>query len=134
MNAVVDTNIFLDYAYNRRNGKFAFRFFKDTISCKHSIIMPKIIMTELKRQIPIEELEKIILLKLRKKNKIVILEETIEQTKRAQIICQEKQIPFPDALIALQAQEAGAIIVTRDKHFFFDLSPLVDCFKPEELL
>ena len=134
MNAVVDTNIFMDLAFER--GEFndsAFRFFNDTLSCKHKIFLTEAVIYELNKKNLIEKLDELILNKLRKKDKLTIVDASIEQISNANKISTQQNLPFADALIALLAKENNCVVVTRDKHFSQNLSSIIDCFKPEDL-
>jgi predicted nucleic acid-binding protein len=134
MNLIIDTNIFLDYAFERKNYKFAQKLFIDTISCKHKIFLPNIIIEELKIKKSYFKFEKGFFNDLTKKNKLIIIKDTYEIVKESKEIALTRNLPFADVLIAKIAKQNNCIIVTRDKHLFLDLFDLVDSFKPEELI
>ncbi|MDD3160119.1 MAG: PIN domain-containing protein [Candidatus ainarchaeum sp.] len=134
MNVIVDTNIFLDYAFERKNNKYAKKFFIDTLSCKHIIFLPEIILEELSSKNILAEFEKGLFKDLKNKNKLVLIDSNYDLIKESKIISTNRKIPFADVLIAISAKQNDCVIITRDKHLFLDLYDLVDSFKPEELV
>jgi predicted nucleic acid-binding protein len=134
MDVIVDTNIYLDYLFKRRNWKFAKKFFIDTISCKHKILLPKTIVDELDSQNATNDIELQILLNLRKKKKVFFIANEKTIVSNAKKLSIQRQLPFVDCLIALIAKEKQCIILSRDKHIYLNLADLADCFKPEDLV
>ncbi len=134
MNAVVDTNIFMDYAWERGKLKdFASKFFKESMQCKHYVYLVRAVQNELKEHGVFDKIDLLVLNKLRVKRKLIIIDPTKEQLELAKKVSAELNIPFADASIAILAKETNCVIVTRDKHFFQNLTQIVDCFKPEDL-
>ncbi len=132
MDVLVDTNIYIDYLEKRKYYKYAEKFFKDTVSCKHKIFIIEEILFELKNNTDYIDFD-IISSELKRKNKLVMLNSE-EFSNEAYHISKELNVPFTDAIIAIVAKNKGLVILTRDKHFSQNLSFCVDCFKPEDLL
>lgn len=129
----VDTNIFLDYLFDRMvglipGGYFAERLFEAIVDCRYSLVIS---------ELTIKELE--VHSKLAKASIEELLErfKTIEKLDvvgiDAKIISEAKNIrmPLPDAIHAVAARRQKAILVTRDKHFAGTCS--VKVAKPEDL-
>jgi len=135
MNAVVDTNIFIDFVSGKKPfADNALRFFKESMQCKHFVYLTDAVIYELEGKKVLEEVSKIILTGLKNKGKLVFLEATPQQKENAKKISTEQGISYADALIALLAKENTCIVLTRDKHFKQNLSFLIDSFKPEDLV
>ena len=133
MNALVDTNIFLDYLFDQANADQAENFFSDAISCRHTIYLCEPVLFELKIKGLSKEAESDIFGILKNKNKIRFIEESIEDSKKAEELAKQLNIPMNDALIALLAKRNGLIVITRDKHFLENLNTITDAFRPEEI-
>lgn len=55
------------------------------------------------------------------------------QAKEAAKLCKERKVAFGDALHTILARDNGAIMVTRDEHFF-ELIDIAEIKKPEDLI
>jgi len=137
---LVDSNIFLDYYLDRRDnllplGEFAFQFVEKALKCKYLLVICNSTLREISSNLGISEdtvWEKV-LSGLKKKNKIELVQYSHEQVMEARIISKEKNVAFNDALFAIMARDKGILVVTRDWHFFEELSEIVGAVKPEEL-
>jgi predicted nucleic acid-binding protein len=137
---LVDSNIFLDYYLDRRDnllplGEFASKFFSATMKCNYFIFLSKAVLWEICSVLSISEKaawEKVFL-PLEQKGKISLIGYSHEQVVLARAVSSEQKVPFNDALLAITAKEKGVLIVTRDNHFFEELSCLAKAVKPEEL-
>lgn len=135
----VDTNIFLDYYFDRRDsikplGEFAFQFFRKAISCEYFIIIPKDVVFEIKEIINCNEsyLNNIVFKELLNAKKIEFIDSSAVQVEEARKISKEFHIPKTDSLCAVLARDYGAIVVSRDKHFE-KLNHIAKHSLPEEL-
>ena len=133
----VDTNIFLDYLFDRMVGLvpasyFAERLFDAIFDCKYFLIISELTIKELETH---SKMTKDMLLEMFREyedvGKLEILSIDQKTIDRAKGIAKEKKVPVPDAIHAILAQTAGTIVVTRDKHFA-NLD-FIKAWKPEEL-
>jgi predicted nucleic acid-binding protein len=137
MKVLVDSNIFLDLYFNRNDGikplgEFAFNFFKETISCKYSIILINAVLHELKEKLEIDEekLFETILKELKNANKIEVIVPEKNELNEARKISKEENVPKTDCLLAVMSKKLNAPIISRDFH----LRELeTETFLPEEL-
>jgi len=110
-----DTNILLDYFGSRKDrfrdlGEFAFQIFRRTLDCEFELIISDWLLYELKNYVPPEKL-KDFLEEFKKKNKIIKINKTDEDIKKAKEISSH----FQDILHQLLAKKAGAkYLLTRD--------------------
>lgn len=110
-----DTNIFLDYFGSRKDrfrdlGEFAFQIFRRTLDCEFELIISDWLLYELKNYVPPEKLKEF-LEEFKKKNKIIKINKTDEDIKKAKEISSH----FQDILHQLLAKKAGAkYLLTRD--------------------
>ncbi len=135
----LNTNIYLDYWYNRKDrlrplGEFAFSILRRTIDCEFIILVSDLVFKELGTQIN-EEAIKELFSDLKKRNKLItsrIEEKDIEDANNLKK--RHPMIPFPDLLHYAKAINTKAkYLVTRDEHY--DLLPPEKILirKPEEL-
>ena len=129
----VDTNIFLDYLFDRMvglvpGGYFAERLFEVVVDCRYSLVISELTIKELEvhskpAKVTVEELFE----RFRAIGKLDVVD--ID----AKIISEARNIkmPLPDALHAAAARRKKAILVTRDRHFAEIRS--VKVAKPEDL-
>ncbi len=135
----VDTHIFADYWGDRSDnklplGEFAFRLFKETMSCKFLILFSKQNSIELKSGCKIYDLFEIDLMSdLLSADKLLRIPISEQQKQEAKKISLESQVPKGDALHAILARDNDAILVSRDKHHYL-VDDLVTVRKPEDLI
>ena len=137
---LVDSNIFLDYYLDRRDnllplGEFASQFITRSIKCEYFILVCNAAIWEISNNLNISEKDVWgnVLEELKRKNKVEIAAYSHEQVKEARKISKDKNVAFNDALFAVMARDAGIALVTRNNHFFAELSGIVDAVKPEDL-
>ena len=139
MKVFVDTNIFLDFYFDRKDlilplGEFAFQFFKRAIECKFFIIICDSVIEELCRVLNLKEkeLNETLFFDLIKENKIRKINFSEMQVKEASDLSKDNLIPFTNALFAVLARDNNAILISRDKHYY-KIENIVEVRKPEEL-
>jgi len=137
---LVDSNIFLDYYLDRRDnflplGEFAAQFINRAVKCEYFILVCNATIWEVSSNLKISEKDVWgnILGELKKKNKVEIASYSHEQVKEARKISKDKHVAFNDALFAVIARDSSIVLVTRDNHFFVELSGIADAVKPEDL-
>ncbi|MFH1239628.1 MAG: PIN domain-containing protein [Candidatus Diapherotrites archaeon] len=135
----VDSNIFLDYYFDRKDsikplGEFAFQFFNNAVSCKYFLIIPKDVVFEIKNILNCNEshLQNTVFKELLNAKKIEFIDSSDTQVEEARKISKKFNIPKTDSLCAVLARDYGAIVVSRDKHFE-KLNHITKSFLPEEL-
>ncbi len=140
MKAFVDTNIFIDYYFNRGNsiipfGEFTFQFFKNAVECKHFILICPQIIKELCKVLKFseEDVWSNILQNLKNSNKIELIMPSEEQSKEALRLKDAKRVSLNDALFAILARDNNAVLVSRDWHHHENLGEIVKVSKPEDL-
>ena len=132
----VDTNIWLDFALDRKDnirplGEFAFQFFKKCMRNNWLILYSEVTIVELGKNIkPAEIYEKCFRMVAEEK---LLLKVSLSkmQSAEAEEISKKHNVPFADALHAIIARDNEAVIVSRDLHFE-KLSNIVKSFLPEE--
>ncbi|MFH1234549.1 MAG: PIN domain-containing protein [Candidatus Diapherotrites archaeon] len=139
MRVFVDTNIFLDYYFDRKDsikplGEFAFNFFRDALKCKFSILLCNPVIRELEKTVGLEKIGvfKSHMSALKLAGKLEIIEETTWQVSEAQNLNRRRGLPLNDCIIAVMARDQGVSIVTRDMHFWE--FGFITALTPEELL
>lgn len=140
MKAFVDTNIFIDYYFDRGNGivpfgEFTFQFFKNTVECKYFVLVCPQTIKELCKVLKFseEEVWSNILQNLKTSNKIELIMPSEEQLKEALRLKDAKHVSLNDALFAILARDNNAILVSRDRHHHETLGELVEVVRPEDL-
>ncbi len=129
----VDTNIFLDYLFDRMvglipAGYFAERLFEAIVDCRYLLVMSDLTMKELEvhskmAKASIEDL----LDRFKEVGKLDIVAIDTKVISEARKL----KMPMPDAIHTVIAGRQKAILVTRDKHFAGVRS--VKVAKPENL-
>ncbi len=134
---LVDSNIFLDYYFNRSDdlipiGEFAFKFIQETINCKYLLLIIPSVLHELMYQLDLNEEQVFakVFNGLNKKRKIELIFPLKEEINSARKLSQKENIPKTDYLLALISKRLKIPVITRDFHFC-EIGSL--CFKPEEL-
>lgn len=131
----LDTSIWRDYYENRSDkfrplGEWALRLINKIIKDKDLILYSDFVVEELKVKYDEGEINNIFQVVGKSLLKINISE---SQAKEAARLCRERKVAFGDALHVILARDNGAIMVTRDEHFF-ELTDIAEIKKPEELL
>lgn len=133
----VDTSIWRDLHENRKDrfrplGEWAFEFFRIVEERNEKILYSDFVMLELRRKYSEKEAAQVINF-VGKNNFLLKVEISTQQIKEAKALCRKRQVAFGDALHAILARDNGAVMVTRDKHFF-ELTDIAEIRKPEELI
>ncbi|MFH1668320.1 MAG: PIN domain-containing protein [Candidatus Woesearchaeota archaeon] len=134
----LDTCIWRDHFEDRTGpggrplGKYATQLLMKIIRDKDIIIISDAIIAELKKGFYDDEISDIlnVLQAMGSVENIPI--QDIDDTE-AKMISKERKLPILDVLHAILARNNQAILVTQDKHFM-QLSDIVNCKRPEELL
>ena len=112
MKIYVDTNVYLDFFLERSKSRYAERLFRQTLHCKHQIILSDQIVSELIRNISIDNITALFEML---KHKIIKIKTEDEDRNYAKTL----NTHYADALhIALaKKSEAEAIITNNTKDF-----------------
>jgi predicted nucleic acid-binding protein len=121
----LDANVYLDYWENRSDnlkplGEFAFSLLKRAIKCEFMVVCSEVIEYELCEVLRISrsECHSRFLKALESAGKLEQVETTDELLLTARQMANKTGTPYTDCCHLLLAQEAGAILVSRDNHFF----------------
>lgn len=119
--------MYLDYWENRSDnlkplGEFAFSIIKRAISCEFVIVCSEVVEYELCEVLGISrsECRSRFLRALESAGKLEYVESTDELLSRARQMANQTGIPYTDCCHLILAKEAGALLVSRDKHYFLD--------------
>jgi len=133
----VDSNVWLDLAFDRRNhirplGELAFQFFKKCMRNEWKILYSDIVLEELGKFLTKEEIKVRCFGVVSEADLLVNVESTLSQTKEAKKVAEKHGVPAPDALHAILARDNKARLVSRDAHFE-KLFEIVSVHLPEEI-
>lgn len=116
----VDTNVYLDYLFNRKDGlrplgDFAFELLKKAVQCQYSILLSDVVIDELKNNITKEDIAQLLDMI---KPKLVLIKKEASDDINARLVSNQN---YWDVLHYVLAKRGGAeIIVTRNiRHFPF---------------
>ena len=133
----IDTAIWRDLHEDRVDnfrplGEWAFRLFQFIRENKERIIYSELVVKELSVEYDEETVKNIFKIAIEQSfmEKIEIKRNHIQEANQ---LSKKLNIPFGDCLHAILAKDSGAIMVTRDKHFF-ELRNIVEIKKPEDLI
>ena len=131
----IDTAIWMDYYEDRKDpsknlGEFAFKLLCALLASKSIIVVSSFLLRELEVAYSIDQIRGLTLPFESLMERVVVLD---QQRNEATSISKERNLPKGDALHAILARDAGAILVTRDKHFQ-SLTDICEVVKPEELI
>ena len=114
-------------------GEFAFEILRRTYQCEFKITLSSLVIKELLYNDYGKQIKDLIEY-LKEKDKVIMVEVTDEDIKKARIISQERKTPFNDTLHAVIANRVNAAyLVTRNLKDFYELQDLVKITFPEEL-
>lgn len=125
----------MDYFWGRKDylrdlGDFAFLVLRRSLDCEFKIVISDWLLFELGKYIEKSKVD-IIMEQLKAKNKMVIINKTKEDIKKAREISAEHP---DDALHAILAKKAGAIcVVTRNLSHYVGTENIIDIRLPENL-
>ncbi len=135
----LDTCIWRDFYENRIDfsgkplGDLAAALIIKITKTKNTIIFSETLFWELKKDYSLFEVENML-------NFLFIsgVLKKVEITKKeyldAKMLAEKKNIPFVDCLNAIQARNHEAVMISRDKHFFENLSNIVETKRPEDII
>ncbi len=134
----LDTCIWLDYFEDRKDGlnplgEFAFQFLKKCEKQNCCIIVSDAVVFELQARLSKENLAEVFSLFRKIIIKVVAAPEQVSDA-RKEWKKRKKKVPFKDVLHAVIARDNNAVLVTRDMHFFYELSSIVEAKKPESII
>jgi len=120
----VDTNIFLDWWLDRADnlrpiGEFAFRLFKQAVSCRFDVLVSDYTVSELMNVLCFSESRVLgdVLVLLKEADKLFIVSASPAQKEEAEKFAGLHGLPRTDVLHAILARDNDAVLVTRDRHF-----------------
>ena len=124
----LDTNIYLDYLLQRKNGGFAFKIFRRALKCEFKIIISSKIAEELLGNVSNEEVKSLLAFLSKKIVKAYYSDKDLEL---AQKLDKENR---NDALHAIIAEKHKAdFLVTRNIKHFKKFSYKVKAVLPEQI-
>ena len=119
---LVDTCVWIDFFEAREKfGRFAIRFFAKNIESE--ILLSNAVLNELKNN----HKNLAVLYMFRNLKRIYV---TLEEFNEAERISNKRNLPLADCILAIQARNHDASVITRDKHFFYDLADIVRARHP----
>jgi len=124
MKLYVDTNVYLDFFLERSKSRYAERLFRQTLQCKHQIILSDHIISELIRNIAIENINALF---ETLKHKLI----KIKAEDRDYAYAKTLNTHYADALHITLAKkaEADAIITNNNK----DFELIFKTYSPEDI-
>ena len=132
----LDTCIWRDYFEDRKDGirplgEFAFQFLKKSKGEKSVILVSDIVLGELAKELSEDHVKTMF---SGFEEIVVFINHSKGQAQEARVLLKkfEYAFPFADILHCILARDEGAVMMTRDKHFW-EIG-LVDVFMPEDLL
>ena len=139
VNYFLDTCIWRDF-YERRIGSggrnlgsAAAKLFLKILKKKDKILFSEALLWELNKDYSASEINDMLNL-LYTANSLIKIEIGKEEFILAKTMSLKRNIPFIDALNALQAKNHNAIMVSQDMHYLKDLKDIVTTKRPEELI
>jgi predicted nucleic acid-binding protein len=135
---LVDTCVWRDFFEERRNryggslAEPAASGLMRILSMKSEILICREIVRELRMKFTREEIESMFRI-FEATGQLKWIEPGEEEIQEARRISRERNIPFTDCVLAVFARSGGAIVVTRDHHFFSRLADVIEAKRPEEL-
>jgi len=134
----IDSNVYLDYLENRVDrlrplGEFALRLIQRALECEFKIIISSLVIEEVEKHVTRDRVDAITD-DLKGVGKLIRIEITLEDEKKAKELIKTKDTHFKDALHAVLAYKTNAkVLVTRNIKDFADLQDLVDVKLPESI-
>ncbi len=133
----VDTNIWPDFALNRRDsirplGELAFSFFRKVVRKKWQILYSNFVVGELEQHLKPWEMQERCFGIVSDKGLLFKVALSTEQSFEAERVSKKFGVPFGDAIHAIIARDSKAVVVSRDRHFQ-TLHEIVTTFLPEEI-
>ncbi|MFT4312179.1 MAG: type II toxin-antitoxin system VapC family toxin [Candidatus Woesearchaeota archaeon] len=129
----VDTNVYLDYLFNRVDrlrplGDFAFEFFRKCIQCSYTIVISDWVLVELQKNASDKHIQSLLDWFV-ECNKIVWVEQSKEDVQKAKVFSH-----WQDRLHEILAKKAGArYIVTRNIRDFLCSGDSIQIQLPESM-
>lgn len=138
MKYYLDTCLWRDHFEDRLSkskspiGKYASELFLKIIKRKDKILFSESLILELSKDYSRKEINDMLSL-LFMCNVLRRVDITKAEYSEGKEISKERDIPFIDALNAIQARNNGAVMVSRDSHFIKSLSDIIKTYRPEEI-
>jgi predicted nucleic acid-binding protein len=135
---LVDTCVWRDFYEDRFSksgkhlGKFATDFFMKILKRKDLILFSEGLIREMSNDYERKEIDDMLNL-LINSNVLIKIEITKEEFLEAKQLSEKRNLPFIDCLNAIQARNNKAILITRDEHFFKNLSDITKPSRPENI-
>lgn len=131
----IDTCIWRDFYEDRFSkignhlGEYATKFFMKVLKNKDKILFSESLVWELKKHHTIGEINNMLNIFVFAKV-LIRVDIKAEEVQEAKELSQKRNAPFTDCLIAVQARNNNAIVVSQDRHFFKDLMDIVKAVRP----
>ena len=135
----LDTCVWRDFYEDRFSklgsplGKYATKLFIKILKNKDKIIFSDSLIYELKNKYKEKEIYDMLML-LKINNILEKVEVKKEEYEEAKKISEERALPLTDCLIAVQARNHQAIVISQDKHFLKNLTDIVKTITPQDLM
>lgn len=110
----IDTNVYLDYFYDRRDklkplGEFAFELLSKSVSCMYKIIVSDITIFELNKKLPKNKVTELM-------NWLSLKTIYVNATKKDKDYARKyHEIHYPDSLHIILAKKNNSTLVSHDK-------------------
>ena len=134
----VDTCVWRDFYEDRQStdkskiGSHASKFIKNILDKRHTILINKYILYELKNKYTDEEINELLMF-FKYLNILENVEISNSEYNETKIISKNKNLPIVDCIIAIQSRNYDAIVITRDNHFLKKLSYICKAELPESI-
>lgn len=135
---LVDTCVWRDFYENRKNklgkdiSKLSSDFFSKVIIKHHTILFSDVLVQELKKEYSLQEINELLGV-FKFMNILEFIEITKDEYSEAKQLSKERNLPLGDCIFAIQARNSGAILITRDAHFFKNLKDIANIKRPEDI-
>jgi predicted nucleic acid-binding protein len=135
---LLDTCIWRDFyedrfsKINRPLGKYAHDLFMKIIKNKSEIYFSDIIIRELKKDYSNQDINEMLTIFFMN-NALIRVNISKEEHLEAKKLSKERNLPYADCLIAIQARNYNTILVSQDAHLINDLKDIVKCIRPEKI-
>lgn len=134
---LVDTCVWIDYLEDEGSCQHlrqsAEIFFRKVIDKRYDLFMAECTLFELKKKFSDEQIANLMLI-LNKCGLLKRLRPTAEQITQAEKLAQKKDLPKNDCLIAIQARDNSAVVITQDKHLLLGLVDVASAIRPQDVI
>lgn len=134
----VDTSVWRDFFEDRRDGlrplgELAFRFLRNCAEAGNKLLVSDAVLEELRIRFSEREIEELFSGFRESIKEVKVSQEDVLEAKK-ELAMLDAIIPFKDVLHAVIARREKAIVVTRDRHFFEELSSIAEAILPEDFM